>query len=72
MEFIGYRTGPVLPWTVAAVMTHEVAHALGCWEHPTDGSIQSEGHTLGAPISEMGLGCVCSVLPCQAPAPEPA
>jgi hypothetical protein len=66
---IAYRRGPLLPWTVETMLTHEMGHALGMREHTQTG-LMAETTELGAPIDAESLAGVCAVLECSAFVPE--
>lgn len=66
---IKYRRGPLLPWTVETMLTHEFGHALGAHGH-TQSGIMAEATKLGAKIDEEALELVCAELQCVALAPE--
>lgn len=69
-EFIGYRAGPLLSWTVETTLAHELGHALGCHDHTTDGSVLDTPAPLYSKITSNALDCVCATLACEAYQPE--
>jgi hypothetical protein len=70
LVFIGYRSGPVLPWTVDMTLTHELGHALGCHSHTSDGGVLDTPSQLYSKITADALTCTCASLACEVMVPE--
>lgn len=64
VEYVAYRSGPILPWTIDMTLTHELGHVLGCLNHTSDGEVMDSAAQLYSKIGPDSLECVCAVANC--------